>query len=234
MTAKEILVRLQAIGNENTRRIFSNHGAPTNQFGVKIEDLKKLQKKIKKDYKLSLELYDSGISDAQYLAGLIADETKITKEDLQHWADAASWYMISEYTVPWITAESAYGWEMGIKWINSNQENLQSSGWSTLASVVTIKPDDELDKSSLKHLLARVDKEIHAASNRVRYAMNVFVIAVGGYVPELSACAIKTGVNIGKVTVNMGGTACKVPFSPDYIKKMVDRGVRKKKMARCL
>ena len=38
------------------------------------DDLKKYQKRIKKDYQLSLDLYDSGVSDAMYLAGLIADE----------------------------------------------------------------------------------------------------------------------------------------------------------------
>jgi hypothetical protein len=33
----------------------------------------------------------------------------------------------------------------------------------------------------------------------------------------------------------MGGTACKVPFAPDYIQKMKDKGNigKKRKMARC-
>jgi 3-methyladenine DNA glycosylase AlkD len=202
-------------------------------LGVKVEDLKKIQKKIKKDYKLSLELYDSGISDAQYLAGLIADESKMTRNDLQHWAERATWYMLSEFTVPWIAAESKHGWEIGLEWIDTKKENLQASGWSTLASVVSLKEDGDLDIPHLRQLLQRVQKEIHQAPNRVRYAMNCFVISVGGYVKELTAEAQKTGINIGKVSVEMGGTACKVPFSPDYIQKMVDRGVKKKKMARC-
>ncbi|HEU4632692.1 MAG TPA: DNA alkylation repair protein, partial [Flavisolibacter sp.] len=94
LTAETILAELKAMGNETIRRIFINHGAPANQYGVKVGDLKKIQKKIKKNYQLSLELFDTGISDAQYLAGLIADETKMTKRDLQHWADSANWYMI--------------------------------------------------------------------------------------------------------------------------------------------
>lgn len=93
MTAKEVLAELMSMANESTRHTLANHGAPSNQWGVKIGDMKKMQKKIKKDYQLSLELYDSGISDAQYFAGLIADETKMTKKDLQHWADTATWNM---------------------------------------------------------------------------------------------------------------------------------------------
>ena len=202
-------------------------------YGVKIEDLKKIQKKIKKDYALSLQLYDSGISEAQYLAGLIADETKMTKKDLEHWADKASWHMMSEYTVPWIAAESAHGWELAQKWIDSKKESLQSSGWATLASLAGIKPDESLDMAVLKNLLHRVQREIGTAGNRVRYTMNNFLISVGGYVKELEDEALRTATAIGPVTVNMDGTECKVSYAPDYIKKMLDRGVKKRKMARC-
>jgi 3-methyladenine DNA glycosylase AlkD len=233
MTSAQVLSELKTMGSESIRRILSKHGAPPQQYGVKVEDLKKIQKKVKKDYALSLELFDSGIPEAQYLAGLIADESKMTSRDLQHWAENASWHMISEYSVAWISAESNHGRELALKWIDSKSEKLQSSGWTTLASLVGIVPDEKLDLKELKFLLERVQKEIHSAGNRVPYAMNAFVIAIGGHVKELSALAIKTGKDIGVVTVDMEGTACKVPYAPDYIKKIVDRGIKKKKMARC-
>jgi len=233
MTAKEILLQLKEMGSENIRRIFEKHGAPPNQYGVKIEDLKKIQKQVKKDYALSLQLYDSGISDAQYLAGLIADESKMTKKDLQHWADSASWHQLNEYTVAWIAAESNHGWELGIQWIDSKKESVRSSGWATLANLVSLKNDEELDLEKLKNLLYRAEKEIASAGNRVRYTMNSFIIAVGGYVKSLSAEAIKIGKSLGHLTIDMHGTACKVPYAPDYIQKMIAKGYKKKKMARC-
>lgn len=233
MTAAEVIAQLKEMGSENIRRIYLNHGAPENQFGCKIEDMKKVQKKIRKNYELSLELYDSGISDVQYFAGLIADEDKMTKRDLQHWANTASWYMQNEYTVAWIAAESKFGWELASEWINSKKESLQISGWSTLASLVAIKPNEELDVKELKNLLNRVEKEMDQAADRVKYAMNNFIIAAGGYVNELIVEAMRIGKAIGKLTIDMGNTSCKVPYSPDYIQKMLDRGVKKKKMARC-
>jgi 3-methyladenine DNA glycosylase AlkD len=233
MTATEILSQLKQMGSENISRILAKHGAPPNQYGVKIEDMKKIQKKIKKDYALSLELYDSGVSDAQYLAGLIADETRMTKKDLQHWADTAQWSQISEFTVPWIAAESNYGWELGLKWISAKNETIQSSGWATLANVVALVKDEELDLKELQNLLYWVEKEIASAANRVRCTMNIFIISVGGYVQPLSKEAIAIGKRIGHITVDMHGTACKVPYAPDYIQKMIGRGYKKKKMARC-
>jgi hypothetical protein len=235
MRYDEVIRELKSYSNKTFEKIFDNHGARGQSWGVKVEDLKKIQKKIKKDHDLALRLFDSGVSDAQYLAGLIADETKMTIKDLQHWAETAGWQMISEYTVAWIAAESMHGWELGIKWIDAKEETRQSSGWATLASSVAIRPDEDLDIEHLKALLERVQTEISAAPNRVRYTMNGFVIAVGSWVKALTGEAQKTGYAIGEIKVDMGNTACKVPFAPDYIQKVIDRGTagKKKKMARC-
>ena len=65
--------------------------------------------------------------------------------------------------------------------------------------------------------------------------MNSFVIAVGSYVPALTKLAIETGKKIGRLTVDMGGTACKVPYAPEYIEKVQKRGAigKKRKTAKC-
>lgn len=235
MNSNEILNELSKLGNTNTKKVLINHGAKEPFYGVKVADLKNIQKRIKKDYKLSLELFDTGNSDAMYLAGLIADEDKMTQKDLNKWAKNAYWYMLSEYTVAWIAAESRFGWELTLKWIQSENENIASAGWSTLSSLVAIKDDLELDISALKKLLDRVEKGIENSPNRVRYTMNGFVISVGAYVKPLTKSALSTAKKIGIVKVDMGGTACKVPKADEYINKIIkmDRVGKKKKMARC-
>ena len=235
MTTKEILKELEGFGNEGTKKIFLRHGAREPFFGVKVQDLKKIVKKIKKDHELSLELYATGNSDAMYLAGLIADETKISKNDLNRWADQAYWYMISEYTVPWIAAESNHGYKLGLVWIKSDKENIASTGWATLSYYASLTPNNEIDIAVYSELLERVEKNIHRAKNRVRYVMNGFVIAIGSYIDELTDKATEVSKKIGKVNVDVGGTACKVPLATDYIKKVADRGSigKKRKVARC-
>lgn len=235
MTAKEIVSELKALGSESYKHSLRNHGISEPFYGVKIEDMKKIQKKVKKDYKLSLELYDTGIHDAMYLAGLIADERKMTKNDLRRWAKAASSEMISGYTVPWVAAESDHGRELALEWIESEVELIAASGWATLAGLVALKDDADLDLLELKRLLKRVEKTIHLAPNRVRYVMNSFVIALGSYVKSLTDLALETAARIGPVSVDMSGTACKVPFAPDYIKKVQTRGAigKKRKTIRC-
>lgn len=235
MTTSEILIELESYSSESIKKIFSKHGAKEPFFGVKVEDLKKIQKKVKKDYQIALELYDTGNSDAMYLAGLIADDMQMTKENLNHWVQKAYWYMLSEFTVPWVTAGSKFGHELALEWMASNQENIASAGWATYSNLLTIVPDEKLDKEEIKSLLIKVEKEIHSAQNMVKRAMNGFVIAVGGSVPDLTELAMQIGKNIGIVTVDMGDTACKTPYSPEYIEKIIKRGSlgKKKKTVKC-
>ncbi len=235
MKLDEIMQQLQGWGSESIKKTLVNHGAREPFFGVKVEYLKTIQKKIKMDYALSLELFNTGNSDAMYLAGLISDPAKMTLENLDEWAEKAYWYMISEFTVAWVASESPFGVEMGLKWIESEKENIATTGWSTLASNVAIRRDEEIDIELYRHLLERVSKTIHSEKNRVRHTMNNFVITIGGYCNYLQQEANETDQAIGKVSVNMGATACKVPLATDYIKKMRNRGSlgKKRKTAMC-
>src|SRR5262249_9939345 len=166
MTASEIVEALRPMGKESYKNVLKNHGIKEPFFGVKIEDLKKIQKRVKKDYQLALDLYDTGIYDAMYLAGLIADDARMTRKDLQHWADKANCPMLSEYTVAWVAAEGSHGRDLALKWIESKKESVASSGWATLSSLVAIKDDADLDLAELKELLQRVEKTIHRQPNR--------------------------------------------------------------------
>jgi hypothetical protein len=235
MTAQQILSEIEPLGTEGYRRVMRNHGVTGPLFGVKIEDLKKYQKAIKKDYQLALDLFDTGVYDAIYLAGLIADESKMTKDDLRGWLNRATSDVVAEFAVAWVAAEGAHGWDLALEWIDSAEEKAVVVGWGTLSSLFAVKEDAQLDIPALRGWLGRVSATIHEQPDRVRYKMNGFVIALGSYVRELSDEALHAGEEIGTVKVDMGNTSCGVPFSPDYIRKVASKGrVGKKRMsARC-
>ena len=235
MTVKEVMKSLESMGSEQTRKIYTKHGANVPIFGVKVGDMKTIVKKVKKDYDLSKGLFETGNGDAMYLAGLIADETKMTKTDLKKWVKASTWSMTSEYTVPWIASETKHAESLADEWIKSKKENIASSGWATWGCIVTMKDDADLDVKKLKSMIDHIGKTIHDQPNRVKYTMNGFVLAVGGGVSALTDYAMKAADKIGKVSVNVGDTACKVPFVPDYLQKMKDKNRigKKKKTCRC-
>jgi 3-methyladenine DNA glycosylase AlkD len=235
MTVKEVLSELKSLGTEAGKNVFTNHGATGICYGVRVADMKVIGKKIKNDQQLAMDLYDTGVIDAMYLAGLTGDGSKMNKKQLQAWAEKATSPIISEYTVAWVASESPYGRELALEWIESKKEHIAASGWGTLSALVAIKEDAALDMKELKSLLERVQKTIHQSPNRVKYTMNGFVIALGSYISAFTTIAMEAGKKIGKVEVNMGDTACKVPSSPEYIKKIKDAGRigAKRKTVKC-
>ena len=235
MTAAEIVTQLMPLGTDSYKRVLLNHGINEPVMGIKIEELKKFQKRIRKNYPLSLELYDTGIYDVQYLAGLIADERKMTRPNLCRWLARSNGHAICGTIVAAVAAESRFGNELALDWITSKREKTALTGWTTLAAFVSVVDDAQLDLGELKRLLAHVRETIHHQPNQVRYAMNSFVISVGCYVGELTDLALETAHAMGTVSVDMGQTSCKVPFAPDYIQKVRNRGTigKKRKTARC-
>jgi 3-methyladenine DNA glycosylase AlkD len=236
MTAKEILEELKPLGSESYKKmLFKNYGVKEPCFGVKIGDMKKIQKRIKKDYQLALDLYDTGNYDAMYLAGLIADDMRMTKKDLQRWADKAYAGSLPGATVPWVAAGSPHGYEMALKWIESPKPQVACAGWATLSSLVTLKEDSDLDLPQLRRLLQRAQKTIHRAPDVVRYTMNWFIIAVGTSIKSLSELALEIGGKIGPVTADLGNNNCEIFFAPDYIRKVQKRGEvgKKRKTVKC-
>src|SRR3712207_2066935 len=133
MTATEVLAELQPLGKESYRKILLNHGVREPVFGVSVENLKKIQKRIKRDHDLALALYDTGVYDAMYLAGLIVDPPKMTKKDLRRWVDGANSNQLCAYTVAWVAAGSPHGWETALKWIDAKDVRHAVAGWATLS-----------------------------------------------------------------------------------------------------
>ena len=236
MTAAAILAELKPLGRESYKRVLvNNHGVKEPCFGVAISELKKFQKRIKKDYRLALELFDSGNYDAMYLGGLIADDARMTKKDLQRWVENAYGGGLPGTTVPTVAVGSPHGHEMALAWIESAKPLVASAGWATLSCLVALKADAELDLPELKRLLKRVQKQIHQAPDLVRYQMNGFVISVGCYVAMLTELALQVSEKIGPVTADLGNNGCQVPSAPDSIRKVQQRGTlgKKRKSVKC-
>jgi 3-methyladenine DNA glycosylase AlkD len=226
MTATEVLKKLEELSSDQIKRILMRHGAREPILGIKIEELQKIRKVVKKDHDLSLALFDTG---------LIADEKRMTPDQLRHWLAASNCHAISASAVAWVAAESPHGYELAREWIESPDESTAATGWNVLNSWIALRPDSALDLPELERLMERVERDIHTERNHVRYAMNNYVISAGIYLASLTEKAIAAGERIGTVTVDMGETECQVPLIAPYIGKAQARGSigKKRKMARC-
>jgi 3-methyladenine DNA glycosylase AlkD len=236
-TLAAVMTTLKTKATEKTRATYIRHGGPPDSIlGVSIADLKLIAKPLKREQALAMDLYATGIMEAMYLAGLIANGAPMTREQLHSWAENSKGItMISDHTVPWVTVENAEARPLALAWIASKQEHIASAGWCTYSGIVTITKDEDLDLKEIQTLLKTIATNIHKSPNHVRGTMNRFVIAVGSYVAPLSDIAKSTAQQIGEVYVDVGDTACKVPGALEYIAKVQARrgASAKKKTIRC-
>lgn len=234
MTVKEVVAELEALGTPKVKKLWMNYGAQEPCFGVKIEDMKKILKRVKGDHELALELYETGIADAMYFAGLLVNDHKMTEADLERWLASAKPGWVADFTLPWVAGSSLHARSLATKWIDSSDEDTAAAGWSTYSAMISVTPDDMLDMAEIMRLLNRVQTTIHEQPDRVRQAMNQFMWHVGCYVQPLHELALQTANTVGVVKVDLGGSG-KLPLAAEQIRKFAARGAvgRKRKSAKC-
>ena len=205
-SAADALKQLKAKGTEKVRALYGRHGhAAEKTLGVLTADMKVVAKPLKGQQTVAMELYATGMMEAMYTAGMVADGAKMSRAELEKWAKAAVGLpMIECSTIPWVTVENPAARELALKWIAAKDPGMQAMGWTTYSGIVSVMPDEALDLKEIEALMAKIVKEIHTADNRVRRPMNTFVICVGSYVKALNEKAKAAGKKMGVVTADFG------------------------------
>ncbi len=225
MTVNEVIKQLESLGTEQNRRIYRNHGNDIEMFGVSIANLKKVLKPIKKDKELGLQLMKSKNTDAMYLSQWIVDSSVLTINDLEEIINLTNYYMTLDVVVPNLAIKNkALTKECLQSWIFSDNPRKRQCAYSLYCLVLMKYPKDDINQVEVKELLTHISTVIHDEENRVRYSMNSFIINAGIYDEDLTQTCINLSERIGKVSVSMGNTSCKVPYAPEYIRKVEKMG----------
>jgi 3-methyladenine DNA glycosylase AlkD len=225
MKLKDVMAALAAAGSEQTRKTYARHGVTRQMYGVSYATLEKLRKSIKTDHALAQQLWDTAIHDAQVLATMIADPKQVSQGTLKTWAaDADNSPLCSALAV--FAAKTPIAGTCFEEWSASGNDWTSATGWTVLAALAG--SDDSLSEQFYAKQLKVIERSIHKAQNRTRYAMNSAVIAIGLRNPDLEKQALAAAARIGKVEIDHGDTSCKTPDAAAYIKKAAARKKPKK------
>lgn len=226
MNAQEILATLEKLGKPQTAAIYKRHGSGDNVFGVLTSEIAKLQKKIKVDHALAMELWKTENAEARILALQIADPEKLTRADADGLVKdepvkAGPVHFLGCY-LSGLLARSPIAEETMRAWMKSPDELPREVGYGILGFRLKDDPGSVSDAEAEK-VLATIEEEIHRSPNRARYAMNGALISIGVFKPTLHQKAIEAAKRIGKVEVDHGETNCKTPDAVPYIEKASKR-----------
>ncbi len=92
-TVEGILKKLKEKSRPDQLEGMARYGISTEgRLGVKVPDLRKIAKEAGKDHALALELWKTGIPDAQIVAALVGEPEKLTEAQMEDWVkDFNSW-----------------------------------------------------------------------------------------------------------------------------------------------
>ena len=221
MNAQEILTTLKKLGKPQTAAIYKRHLSGDNVFGVLTSEIAKLQKKIKVDHALALELWKTGNAEARILALQVADPEKLTRSDANGLLKDGPVRFVGCY-LSGLVGRSPIAEETMRAWMKSPDEFAREMGYGILGARLKDDPDSVSDTDAEK-VLATIEKEIHRSPNWARHAMNVAIISIGVFKPALRKKAIEAAKRIGKVEVDHGETSCKTPDAVAYLEKASNR-----------
>jgi 3-methyladenine DNA glycosylase AlkD len=221
MDYKEVMEQLESMGTAQNRKIYARHGAGENMFGVSFANLSKLQKKIKKNHALAVQLWESGNVDAQSLTTMIADPKQMDESTIEKWLQDLDYYMLVDIYVGSIVSKTPFARAKMEQWTQSEEEWIGRAGWQLLAHLAM--KDKELPDEYFQPFLEKIEAAVHTGKNRTKDAMNGALIAIGMRNEALEKKALSVAKAIGKVEVDHGDTSCKTPNAAAYIKKAKKR-----------
>src|SRR5262249_22668124 len=105
MTVNEILAQLESLGDDARRAHNTKAGAPDNQFGVKLGDIRAMAKKIKTDHELALKLWGTGNVEAQLLATLIIKPRSLSAGELDKLTRSTTCAQVAEWLNSYVVGE---------------------------------------------------------------------------------------------------------------------------------
>jgi 3-methyladenine DNA glycosylase AlkD len=219
MTVKEILARLQSLGDAARRAHNTRAGAPDNQYGVKLGDIRALSQELKSDHATALKLWETGNVDAQLLAALTIQPKLLSADDLDRLTRSTTCAQVADWLNAYVVARHPEAETMRKRWMTAKDRWAARAGWSLTAARVQ-KQADGLD---LPALLDRIEKEMPKAVAEVQWTMNNTLGAIGIHHPQLRKRAVAIGESIGLYRDWPLSKGCTPPYVPVWVEAMVKR-----------
>ncbi len=232
-----IISEIKNLANEKNRQKHINEGCDLEVYGVKIGDLKQLIKKyqLNNNNELAIELMESKIYDAMYLAFMIMQPSNIDSKYLIKWIDYSTYYKIRIHSLAYAMAEHSE-YEFFINYLKPIDDDLhQSIYYALLAGRIIIDPtyNHKLILDECTYIRNQINSVQYTNYNYTKLEMNALIGYVGIQVAELSELMIEYYNEYSKeLTIE---SSRKIANQANFIEMAMKRGGvgRSRKSARC-
>ena len=143
------------------------------RLGLAVPTLRALAREFKRDHGLALALWDTGIPDAQILAGMVAEPAKLTAEQMDHWVAGMRAWDVCDQACTNAFVKSPLAWDAIPRWVGRAPEFEKRAGF-TLLAVAAVHQKQRPDADFIARLPlieAAADDERNFVKKAVNWAL---------------------------------------------------------------
>jgi 3-methyladenine DNA glycosylase AlkD len=147
------------------------------RLGLAVPTLRALAREFRRDHDLALALWDTGIPDAQILAGMVAEPARLTVTQMDHWVSGLCAWDICDQACTNAFVKSPLAWDAIPRWAACEPEFEKRAGFALLA-VAAVHQKQRADADFLARL-PLIEAAADDDRNFVRKAVNWALRQIG-------------------------------------------------------
>lgn len=161
--------------------------ASTNTLGISVPTLRAIAKRAGRDHALAEALWQTGIHEARSLAAMVDEPSKVTKRQMDRWADDFdSWDVVDG--VCDLFVRTPYAYEKAVQWSRHRKEYVKRAAF-TMIAYLTYRDKAAPDEQILQ-FLPIIRRQAGDERNFVKKAVNWALRNTGKRNPRCNVAAI--------------------------------------------
>jgi 3-methyladenine DNA glycosylase AlkD len=194
-TCRAVLRGLRSLGEVRNVEGMARFGIRAkNVYGVSKPKMDLLARKIGRNRRLALELWESGVHDARILAGMIDEAFEVTASQMERWVRDFDNWDVCDGTCCHLFVFCGPAWNKAVAWSRRKEEFIKRAGFALMA-YLAYRDKNARDEKFLK-LLPIIEREAWDERNFVRKAVNWALRNIGKRNLRLNRATIRTAQRI--------------------------------------
>jgi 3-methyladenine DNA glycosylase AlkD len=165
-------------------------------LGVSKPRMDELARQIRRNHRLALQLWETGIHDARILAGMVAEKERVTAALMDRWVKHFDNWDICDGTCCHLFVFAAPAWAKAFAWSGRKKEFEKRAGFA-LAAYLAVHDKTAPDAPFQKYL-KMIEREAEDERNFVRKAVNWALRNIGKRNRKLNREAIRVAEQLRK------------------------------------
>lgn len=195
MDAEIVIDMLREVASPVYREGMLRFGIANNKaLGVKLPELRKLAKEIKKDHQLAQQLWDTDIHEAQLLATMIDDPKQVTEAQIDKWVLDFETWDICDQACGNLFDRTPFAIKKALEYSTREEEFVKRAGFVLMAELAV--HDKKADDMAFIQFFPVIEREAWDERNFVKKAVNWALRQIGKRNNTLKPLAIATAERI--------------------------------------